>query len=144
MPFVRYFACVGGVLLALLFIVDWWLPPSGYDPAGSAKDHSAIQIHSTHRWPKAVVFDTSQPTFVPPPTTVTALQPPPLPKPVREAYALAEATPEAKPAEVAKPAKPHGRRPKVARATTGQDVSKDMFGFRNDFFVQRPMWSSRW
>jgi len=160
MPVGRYFLYIGSVLLALLLVINWYLPPLGTDASSSDVDHPTIRIHSAHKWPNAVVIDTTQPTIVPPAATTAAAPAPlpPVPKPVREAYALAEATPEAKPAEAAKPAKPRVRRPKVARAPTGQDAGTDMFGFRNDrygprnepfgfrndFFGPRPMWSSRW
>ena len=160
MPIGRYFLYIGGVLLALLLIADWWLPSLGSESAISGVDRTTIRIHSAQKWPTAVVIDTTLPTIVPPPATTTAAPapPPPVPKPVREAYALAEATPETKPVEAAKPAKPHVRRPKVARGPIGQDAGDDMFGFRNersgfrnepfgfrnDFFGPKPMWSSRW
>jgi len=160
MPIRRYFLYVGSVLLALLFAVNWYLLPREAGAARSDVDRPAIRIHSTHKWPKAVVFDTTLPTIVPPAATVTAVAPtpPPLPKPVREAYALAEATPTVKPAEAVKPAKSHLRRQRVARPPAGQDAGNDMFGFRNDrsgsrnesfgsrndFFGPRPMWSASW
>ena len=160
MPVGRYFLYIGSVLLALLFIIDWYLPQPDAGAARSDVDRSTIRIHSARKWPKAVVFDTTVPTIVPPPATTAAAPapPPPVPKAARDAYALAEATPEAKPVEAAKPAKPHARRPRVARAPAGHDASTDMFGFRNDtfgsrngtfgyrndFFGPRPMWSSRW
>ncbi len=67
MPLVRYFFFVGGVLLALLFISDAYLPKlpvADSDYAGV--DKSIIRIHSDRKWPERVVFDTSRPTEVPP------------------------------------------------------------------------------
>jgi len=67
MPVVRYFFFVGGVLLALLFVSDAYLPKlpvADSDHAGV--DKSVIRIHSDRKWPERVVFDTSRPTEVPP------------------------------------------------------------------------------
>jgi len=67
MPLVRYFLFVGGVLLALLFISDAYLPNlpvADRDYAGV--DKSIIRLHSDRKWPERVVFDTSRPTEVPP------------------------------------------------------------------------------
>ncbi len=65
MPLARYFLIVGGVLLALLFISDAYLPKV---PAADSPDTDmpVIRIHSDRKWPERVVFDTSQPTIVPP------------------------------------------------------------------------------
>lgn len=159
MPIGRYFLYIGGVLLALLFIADWWLPSLGSGSAPSDVDRTTIRIHSAQKWPNAIVIDTTLPTIVPPPVAMAAAPapPPPAARPVREAFALAEATPEIKPAEAAKPAKPHVRRARVARAPAGQVAGYDMFaprnesffgprseppGFRNDFFAARSTW--RW
>jgi len=155
MPIGRYFLYIGGVLLALLLIVDWWLPSLGSESGPSGVDRTTIHIHSAQKWPAAVVIDTTLPTIVPPPmaTAAAPAPPPPVPKPVREAYALAEATPEAKPAEAVKPAKPHIRRSRVARAPAGYDTfgprndqffgaRNEPFGFRNGFFASRSTWPS--
>ena len=67
MPVVRYFFLVGGVLLALLFISDAYLPKSPVaDRDYAGVDKSIIRIHSDRKWPERVVFDTSRPTEVPP------------------------------------------------------------------------------
>jgi len=138
MPLGRYFLYIGSVLLALLFVADWYLPPSSADPARSGVDRTTIRIHSSHKWPAAVVIDTSLPTIVPPQAMMAAAPAPPPPgRPVREAFALAEATPAIKPAEAVKPVKPRVRRPKVARAQAGQVASYDMFGSRS-------MWPANW
>jgi hypothetical protein len=158
MPVGRYFLYIGGVLLALLLIVDWWLPSLGSVSDPSDVDRTTIRIHSAQKWPAAVVIDTTLPTIVPPTVAMAAAPAPPPPaRPVREAFALAEATPEIKPAEAAKPAKQHVRRARVARAPAGQVGGYDMFaprnesffgprneppGFRNDFFAARSTW--RW
>src|SRR5258708_29991396 len=64
MPLVRYFLFVGGVLLALLFISDDYLPKLA--ASNRAISHSAIiRIHSDQKWPERVVYDTSLPTVIP-------------------------------------------------------------------------------
>jgi hypothetical protein len=64
MPLARYFCFVGGVLLALLFILDEYLPK--LPVAGGADSHvPIIRIHSDRKWPDRVVYDTSLPTIVP-------------------------------------------------------------------------------
>jgi len=64
MPLARYFLFVGGVLLALLFISDDYLPKLAV--SNRAISHSAIiRIHSDQKWPERVVYDTSLPTVIP-------------------------------------------------------------------------------
>jgi hypothetical protein len=64
MPLARYFLCVGGVLLALLFIVDAYLPK--FPVAAKATANSpVIRILSDRKWPERIVYDTSLPTVVP-------------------------------------------------------------------------------
>jgi hypothetical protein len=73
MPVLRYFMFVGGALLALLLIANVWLPavPSTED-SHPAIDRSVIRIHSDHKWPERVVFDTTRPTITPAPASVPA------------------------------------------------------------------------
>jgi len=85
MPLGRYFAFTGGLLLALLFLADWYMPRSSAEPRLAEVDRSIIRIHTLQRWPEAVVFDTSLPTIVPPPPVVAAEIP--TGKPPRDAMA---------------------------------------------------------
>jgi hypothetical protein len=62
MPLGRYLAFVGSMLLALLFLADWYFPKTSAKPVHAEVDRSIIRIHSRHKWPEAIVFDTSQPT----------------------------------------------------------------------------------
>ena len=64
MPLARYFSFVGGVLLALLFILDAYLPRIPVHERADA-DLPAIRIHTDRKWPERIVFDTSVPTIVP-------------------------------------------------------------------------------
>ena len=67
MPLVRYFFFVGGVLLALLFILDASLPKLPVADGDYARvDKSIIRIHSDRKWPERVVLDTSRPTEITP------------------------------------------------------------------------------
>ena len=66
MPIGRYFVFVGSVLLALLFLADRNFPGQITPSARADVDRSVIRIHSRHKWPAAVVYDTSLPTIVPP------------------------------------------------------------------------------
>jgi hypothetical protein len=58
MPLARYFFFVGGVLLALLFISDAYLPQLPVALSANS-DLPVIRIHSDRKWPERVVFDTS-------------------------------------------------------------------------------------
>src|SRR5215204_6262899 len=130
MPLRRYFAYTGGVLLALLFLIDWYLPRPAVDPTHPDIDRSIIRIHSLHKWPGAVVYDTSQPTIVPPaPAEAPAVAAEaPVPSAPREAFASAP-KPEPAPAAARPPAAPvtaskHAtRRVRVARTRSARIAS---------------------
>jgi hypothetical protein len=64
MPLVRYFFFVGGVLLALLFISDAYLPKLPVTDRANP-DLPVIRIHSDRKWPERVVYNTNLPTIVP-------------------------------------------------------------------------------
>jgi hypothetical protein len=63
MPLARYFLYIGGVLLALLFISDAYLPQVPVAVRADT-DRPVIRIHSDRKWPERVVFDTNRPTIV--------------------------------------------------------------------------------
>lgn len=65
MPLARYFFYVGGVLLALLFVLDAYLPKPPVAERANA-NLPVIRIHSERKWPERIVFDTRLPTIVPP------------------------------------------------------------------------------
>lgn len=92
MPIGRYFAFAGSLLVALLFLADWYLPELSAAPERAGVDKSIIRIHTKHRWPEAMVFDTSLPTIVPPPVIAAGL---PVQKTLRDAFALLPASPPA-------------------------------------------------
>jgi hypothetical protein len=66
MPLGRYFAFAGSLVIALLFLADWYIPrPSGASD-GTDVERSIIRIQTMHRWPDAIVFDPSLATISPP------------------------------------------------------------------------------
>jgi hypothetical protein len=65
MPLARYFFYVGGVLLALLFVVDAYLPKLPVAHWADKVPHN-IRIHSDQKLPERIVYDTSLPTITPP------------------------------------------------------------------------------
>src|SRR3954463_2271261 len=69
MPLARYFSFVGGVLLALFFVLDACFPklpiaaePKVYLPV--------IRISSDRKWPERIVYDTIPPTLDPTPVAI--------------------------------------------------------------------------
>ena len=138
MPVARYFMYVGGVLLALLYISDAFLPKLAVeDRTDTATELPAIRIHSDRKWPERVVLDTSTPTIVPAQTAkAEAVVPPPTPAAddsaktrVRETFAQF-VSPEPKKPE----AKPQRKR-KIARSRVAppmiQVAQQPRFGFFN-------------
>jgi hypothetical protein len=108
MPLGRYFIFVGGVLLALLFAADSYMPQLPRPPARADVDHG-IRVQSRHRWPERIVIDTSLPTIVPANAMAADLAPaaPPQAGSPRDAFALAAPeAPQARP-----PSSSGGRKP---------------------------------
>ncbi len=135
MPVFRYFAYVGGALLALLLILNWSLPALNAEGTQDSVDRSIIRIHSQQKWPAAVVFDTTLPATAPLPAPVAAATEPAA-QPAREAFAMAsEPVPAVRPAEAVKAAKPHVRRARTARALDSRVANSEQFGFGNDWFA---------
>jgi hypothetical protein len=91
MPLLRYFGFVGSALLLLLLGLNWYLPQPAAEPVGAVTDRPVIRISSIEKLPEPVVFDTSLPTIVPPPTAlefaerwpeeIKAVEAKPLPRP---------------------------------------------------------------
>jgi hypothetical protein len=62
MPLLQYFAWVGSCLLAALFAASWCIPtPIAPAPQSDVPLHEKIniRIHTDHKWPERVVFDTT-------------------------------------------------------------------------------------
>ena len=136
MPVARFFMYVGGVLLALLFISDAFLPKlPAADRTDTATELPAIRIHSDRKWPERVVFDTSIPTIVPVQIAKAEGVVPP-PTPVADVSAKArvrEAFAQFVPPEPKKPeAKPQRKR-KIAKSRVAppmvQVAQQPRFGF---------------
>jgi len=70
MPLARYFLYVGGVLLALVLILDACLTSKLPVIERSHANSPVIRIHSDRKWPERIVFDTSRPTIAPAPTAI--------------------------------------------------------------------------
>jgi hypothetical protein len=66
-PVGRYFLYVGGVLVALLFVVGWYLPgPTPMASFGGRIDSATLRVRSEHKWPERMQFDTAAPSRLPP------------------------------------------------------------------------------
>ncbi len=113
MPIIRYFVFVGGLLLALLFAADRYLPAPVERKAAADPDRTIIRINSARSLPEKIVFDTRPRTDVP----KVALADPSPEDPqeqVRQAMAAMPAAPSAEvkkepPARLAQ-ARPHPKR----------------------------------
>jgi hypothetical protein len=133
MPLGRYFAFIGGSLLALIFLIDWLVPDRTIAAPGGDVDRAVIRIHSAHKWPSAVVFDTTQPTISAPPQPVLAQAAAEKPRVAQrsphDALALAADVPAAATAHPA-PVKHVKRRVRAPRPPAEQVASYETFGFR--------------
>jgi hypothetical protein len=89
-PFGRYIAFVGSLLVAILFFADWYLPMAPTQSVTSPEaDKPIIRIKSDRKWPERIVFDTSAPIIVP--QTAPVVADAPVTNPPREAFALLNA-----------------------------------------------------
>jgi hypothetical protein len=133
MPLARYFLFVGGVLLALLFVSDAYLPKLP-DAVRADADLPAIRIHTDRKWPERVVFDASLPTIAPAqvaklevsvPVTVADVS---TKVRVREAFAQLQLpdTKQPQPAEASKPEPKPEAKPQPKRRTAKRHVAPPM------------------
>jgi hypothetical protein len=132
MPLGRYFGFAGSLLLALLFLADWYIPKLSAEPDRADVDRSIIRIHSMHRWPEAIVFDTGVPTITPP--VVAAV---PVPRTSRDALALLPQTSPATAAYTATEARPTvamKRRTRNARVAA-RPAASDRAAGAGDLFI---------
>lgn len=136
MPLGRYFGFAGSLLLALLFLTDWYIPKPSAASDRAEVDRSIIRIHTMHRWPEAIVFDTSLPTITPPPAVMADV---PVLRTPRDALALLPQTSPAaaayRPATEAKPAVAMKRRTKTVRVATRGIASHRAAGPGNLFIA---------
>jgi len=64
MPLQQYFGWVGSFLLATLLAANWCLPAPIVAQGGVPLDQKVhIRIHTDHKWPERVVFDTTRSTL---------------------------------------------------------------------------------
>jgi hypothetical protein len=129
MPLGRYLAFNTSLLLALLFIADRYMPKLAPEAMRTDVDRSIIRIHSGHKWPDAVVIDTSLPTITPP-QAIAASVPANTP---RDAFAqLPQAPPPARPASMTEPRSAGSRHPvKTARVAVRRVANIQATDFRN-------------
>jgi hypothetical protein len=77
MPLGRYFLYVGGALLALLLVLNAYLPsPEAASATATEYSRPVLRIRSAQKLPERIVIDTSIPTIVPAPTVVAEAKPP--------------------------------------------------------------------
>ena len=98
MPVARYFLYVGGVLLALLCVIDALVPrePVVASNGAPAIERPVVRISSTQKLPERVVYDTSLPIIVPATSNmqIAAAPPPALSAQSRVRNTFAQFAPE--------------------------------------------------
>jgi hypothetical protein len=100
MPLRQYFAWVGSILLAGLFVAEWCFPAPVHAPRSEIlpQERVNLRIRSDHKWPEKVVFDTMRSRLTPvadtsperdvvPSETIAQVQP----HAPRDAFAMASA-----------------------------------------------------
>ena len=107
MPVARYFLFVGGVLLALLLAIDVLVPQQAVvdSQAAHSVNKTVVRIRSDQKLPERVVYDTSLPTIVPPPSMTAQVVAPPAPAvaPATAQAGVRETFAQYVPAEAKKP-----------------------------------------
>jgi len=151
MPVARYFLYVGGVLLALLFLVNAFMPQDLAVANHSAPglDKTAVRIHSVQKLPERVVYDTSLPTIVPPAARTAVAAAPPAPAADASAQARVRNTfaqfvpPEAKKLEQSQAPKKR-RIAKVRTYPPGNPPLRYAQQQPHFGFFGGPIWNSTW
>jgi len=158
MPVTRYFLFVGGVLLALLLVIDALVPQQAIvaSQAAPSVNKTVLRIRSDQKLPERVVYDTSLPTIVPQPVVTAQAVAPPM-RAVAPASPLADATAQARvretfaqfvPAEAKKPEPQVQRKRKVAKSRPApmqiaqpqmRVAQQSHFGFFGG-----PSWNNTW
>ena len=69
MPLFQYFGWVGGFLLAALLAANWCISVPIAPPRVPLDQKINVRIHTDHKWPEPVVFDTT--ASAPAPNTET-------------------------------------------------------------------------
>jgi hypothetical protein len=64
MPLFQYFGWVGGFLFEALLAANWCVSaPIALAPRSDIPFDQSIRIHTDHKWPERVVFDTTRSTL---------------------------------------------------------------------------------
>ncbi len=136
MPVARYFMFVGGALLALLFLIDAYVPSEAVATSHAAPsiDRNVVRIHSDQKLPELVVYDTSLPTIVPPAAKVqvAAAPQPPVASDVTAQARVRDTFAQFVPVDVKKAEPQAQRKRKVARSRANPPIrlaQQSHFGF---------------
>ena len=150
MPVARYFLFIGGVLLALLFAIDALTPQQAVvaSQAAPAVDKTIVRIRSDQKLPERVVYDTSLPTIVPPPTMTAQAVAPPAPPATAQAR-VRDTFAQYVPAEAKKPEPQVQRKRKIVRSRPapmqfGQPPQMRVAQQSHFGFFGGPNWNSTW
>jgi hypothetical protein len=149
MPLLRYFLFVGTALLALLFVVDAYLPKlpavdgttTTNMAANTAPGLSVIRIHSDRKWPERVEFDTSLPTVAATPVrTAVATAPATVadaaaPVRIRDAFAQLQTS---APLQTSEPKKPDQKLLPKRKVAASRTVAKSHVGPPTILVAQQP------
>jgi hypothetical protein len=137
MPVIRYFVFVGGVLVALLFAIDRYLPMPPETGHASDPDKTIIRIRSARSLPEKIVFDT-RPQTAPPVLANSDPVPDAGERTSRDALAAMAAAPATATAKKDAPVRKHAEgRPQRRRSTKPPTISADrrLASERHDFFA---------
>ena len=136
MPVARYFMFVGGALLALLFLIDAYVPSQALVVSHSAPsvDRNVVRIRSDAKLPERVVYDTSLPTIVPPASKVqvAAAPQPPAAGDITAQARVRDTFAQFVPVDVKKPEPQAQRKRKVAKSRANPPMrlaQQQHFGF---------------
>jgi hypothetical protein len=151
MPVARYFLFIGGALLALLFAIDALVPQQAVvaSQAAPSVDKTVVRIRSDQKLPERVVYDTSLPTIVPPPTMTAQAVAPPAPSATAQAR-VRETFAQYVPAEAKKPEPQVQRKRKIARSRPappmlfGQPPQMRVAQQSHFGFFGGPNWNGTW
>jgi hypothetical protein len=135
MPLARYFLFVGGLLVALLFVMGSMSPKFPMtESADLGGQKSFLKIDSDRKWPERIVFDASAPTIVPAQTATTEEAAEPMADaPVDVSPKTRDAFAQLQPSDQKKPEpKPHPKRKLAKKHVTPPRVlvaEQPRFGF---------------
>jgi hypothetical protein len=154
MPVARYFLFIGGVLLALLLAIDALVPQQTVvaSQAAPSVNKTVVRIRSDQKLPERVVYDTSLPTIVPPPSMTAQVVAPPSAPVLADVAAKArvrETFAQLVPAEAKKPEPQVQRKRKIARSRPipmqiAQPPQMRVAQQSHFGFFGGPSWNSTW